>query len=991
MLVLVRRAAIALALAVVALIAPSAQAFIDPPYLSPEHPIAGETVSVKIRAGVCDAIGELPGAGYPRITQDGNVIRMTLWSSTDTDPILCNVPIGTGTYAFGAFPPGSYTIQVDRDYFGDLGGLLTETLGVLPFTVAGAPAPPVAAPTSNGLGLALLMAGVLGLVAWRLRRHRSFSLLLALTVLSPGLRAQEAPPPNRIVELLLTTAPGAPTAKQVVDYYQQRTGAAPLPALASTGPAAVQYLLPLRAEGDFLARLEANPNGVRAKLERYLLVTYPEGADVAKLLTTLRADPYVAVANEPVPMDFSSVELTDFGIVEEPQGGGQYGRDDLNIGAAWQIAGGYALVADIDSGLYTEHPALKQFSPAGQYLGGNFIPVYALDVGLHGIGPPPYQYDTNVDEREAIAVAGTACSGTDGRPIAAGHGTHTAGLIAANGDAGLGVQGACKNCGIAMWKVAYGFCSAGNVVLRYNPVANAAALTLVADYGVQVANMSFGGNRIPEYCTALAGGTPPVNPEDTAMCLAIDHAWHRDVTMVGASGNNRIRIQFPANDTRVIAAGGFQHDLVLWDESPGGIQCPGNNQTECGTNYTQPAATGARQELMASAKSVLSTTYPGVNWNATVKCGDGYPGSSWGNGIGWCTGTSMSAPQISGSAGLLRSINPLVRTGKPTYNPLLNEKAGVRSVLASTTAEAQDNQPWDAKFGHGHPDVAAAARKMLGKVAGATVRNRVTPLFRLYSAATKDYADPTSPQTALSLTISSAKSWAPPVSLPPVPNYPSWPYDDNDPDDPDDLYDAPPPTPRASVYVLTTEFRPRNEWPALRPLHLMDKSYASGIDFMLATTTAEIEAAHGVGYNLRTIQGYIYQPCTPEPQCIPPAAKKLWRQYKAADNDCAVFLDTEKASFEAAGYTAACPAGGTKMIGYAYPATDTDGDGLPDGFEYVVGTSPTRSNSDGDSSPDAAEFPMVGVPLSDPCGGAGSTGSLYCLADSIFRNGFDGL
>ena len=77
------------------------------------------------------------------------------------------------------------------------------------------------------------------------------------------------------------------------------------------------------------------------------------------------------------------------------------------------------------------------------------------------------------------------------------------------------------------------------------------------------------------------------------------------------------------------------------------------------------------------------------------------------------------------------------------------------------------------------------------------------------------------------------------------------------------------------------------------------------------------------------------------------------------------------------------------MLGYAYPATDTDGDGLPDGFEYVVGTSPTLANSDNDPSPDADEFPMVGVPVSDPCGGNGSSGAKFCLADSIFKNGFN--
>lgn len=56
-------------------------------------------------------------------------------------------------------------------------------------------------------------------------------------------------------------------------------------------------------------------------------------------------------------------------------------------------------------------------------------------------------------------------------------------------------------------------------------------------------------------------------------------------------------------------------------------------------------------------------------------------------------------------------------------------------------------------MGHGRPDAAAAAQKMLGKVAGGWVRNRATPLFRLYSSQTADYADTTSPQMAVALMI----------------------------------------------------------------------------------------------------------------------------------------------------------------------------------------------------------------------------------------------
>lgn len=166
-------------------------------------------------------------------------------------------------------------------------------------------------------------------------------------------------------------------------------------------------------------------------------------------------------------------------------------------------------------------------------------------------------------------------------------------------------------------------------------------------------------------------------------------------------------------------------------------------------------------------------------------------------------------------------------------------------------------------------------------------------------------------------------------------------------------------------------------------------------DFLLATTVAHVEAAHAAGYNLRTIQGYIYARCPSGGTCIvPPGAQKFYRACKTTEGDCAMFLESERSAFETALYTEPFPPSTDTWLGYAYPSTDTDGDGLVDGFEYVVGTRHDLPDTDGDNeaSPpdknDGDEFPMVGVPVGDPCSG-GDFGADRCPGDVIFANGFD--
>lgn len=77
------------------LFAPTAHAFFDAPWITPENPLAGEAVSVNIHGGICDIF--LGRDGYPKITREGNAIRILIFGSHyEPGDELCVHPLWTG-------------------------------------------------------------------------------------------------------------------------------------------------------------------------------------------------------------------------------------------------------------------------------------------------------------------------------------------------------------------------------------------------------------------------------------------------------------------------------------------------------------------------------------------------------------------------------------------------------------------------------------------------------------------------------------------------------------------------------------------------------------------------------------------------------------------------------------------------------------------------------------------------------------------------------
>jgi hypothetical protein len=149
-----------------------ASAYVGPPYLTPAQPTENDVVELSAYRDECDVLdGGSPGP--PVVTVEGSQITFLLTGAHEDDPLFCIYGSGVETHAVGRFPPGSYTLDVERRYTG-LGGWIQETLGVLPFTVApdSSPPPPSEAPTLSSGFLFLLMLATTGLATQRLHSHR---------------------------------------------------------------------------------------------------------------------------------------------------------------------------------------------------------------------------------------------------------------------------------------------------------------------------------------------------------------------------------------------------------------------------------------------------------------------------------------------------------------------------------------------------------------------------------------------------------------------------------------------------------------------------------------------------------------------------------------------------------------------------------------------------------------------------------------------------
>jgi serine protease len=619
--------------------------------------------------------------------------------------------------------------------------------------------------------------------------------------------------------------------------------------------------------------------------------------------------------------------------------------------------------------------------------------------------------------------------GTNGYVVSVGHGTHVAGLIAAAMD-GVGTVGTCPTCSLNYFVVN----GAGENVV--NNMANR-ALALATSNSAQVISMSFGGLAITPTLMLESGVLEPTSVLNTLIAAAADS----QIFLVASAGNNiNSTMPAPANHPKVLAVGGTMADYTIvngvptlginyWSEQTAvsGARCGPSSTVECGSRFSIDAA---KKMLYAPAARILSTmhgTWTNVrevigsvgNARGLAACTTelfpvntrSYVSSdyaSFNSHYGMCTGTSMSAPILSGLAGLVRSANPLL-TIDDTYTALKYQATAIGGTIPGGALNTQQ------------PLADSVVTRVLGEFGGAVAQNRLVPMFAVNSSvrtsssgivtANIDWLYSTKPQvlrgamlgdtyylgaSATNAGTRQRVNYDTATTLPPFAGYS---YGNT-------LKSGSPSTPRGSFYLFATQRRPLSNTGTERlvPLYRLatdspltngacdarKHTYATPGSLVnggaaqayfeqtsrprcaFASGAASPPAAGLARYAVVAIEGFVYSPI----QSRPAGTVALYLRYSNAAQSFALVTENDVNRPEYAGYGVVGTNSTDTVLGFVYEndAVQTaagaiqtsDGDDWPANWELAVGLNADRTDSDCDGVSDSIEYPLASLPVSDP-------------------------
>jgi subtilisin family serine protease len=178
----------------------------------------------------------------------------------------------------------------------------------------------------------------------------------------------------------------------------------------------------------------------------------------------------------------------------------------------------------------------------------------------------------------------------------AGHGTHVAGISAAQSNNRIGIAGACPGCKVMALRAGAPYGN-GSIIL-YAPAAR--ALNYAADVGATVANMSFGGDTY-----------------DWVLGAAIDRTYRKGTGLVASAGNSATSYaMFPASVDGVISVAATNSDNSRASYSNFGnsvnVAAPGTSirSTLPNNKYANWSGTSMAAPLIAGIYAIAAQKFP---------------------------------------------------------------------------------------------------------------------------------------------------------------------------------------------------------------------------------------------------------------------------------------------------------------------------------------------------------------------------------------------
>lgn len=280
----------------------------------------------------------------------------------------------------------------------------------------------------------------------------------------------------------------------------------------------------------------------------------------------------------------------------------QYGPKKIHASEAWDVEQGEnsILIAVVDTGVDWHHADLQNqiWVNPGEDLNYNGI---IDETDINGIDDDQNGF---IDDLRGWDFGENGLTGDNNPTDSFGHGTHIAGIIAAQTNNAQGVAGLCRGCKIMPVKIDGEEGMTGDVI--------AAAMMYAADNGADVINASWGGPRMD------------------VIDEAVNYAARRGVVQVFAAGNEGSDAQYVSprtEDMIVVAASDYNDQITPWS----------NN--------------GAWVDVAAPGLNILSTRAAGFDMY-----GDGLHIVN--TNYYYASGTSFSTPQVAGLAGLILSQHP---------------------------------------------------------------------------------------------------------------------------------------------------------------------------------------------------------------------------------------------------------------------------------------------------------------------------------------------